>query len=565
VTDAERAQQLAEEPLNDIGNGRRLIAWFGADLRYSPVKGWLVWDGRRWEPNSVTPVQWAKETARRLLLEAFAVDADKRPVWLKWARESGNISRVAGMLKSASTEPEIAIRDQDLDADMWRCCCETGEIDLRDGSVHPHRRESLITRISPVAYDPAARCERWERFLSQSTDGDTELQSFLQRIAGYSLTGSIREEVLFFIHGPTAAGKSTFVDAIRGAIGDYGHTADFESFLARTNTGAPRNDIAGMVGVRMVSSVEVDEGKRLAEGLLKTLTGGDPVRARLLYQDFFEFVPQFKLWLVANDAPRVRDTDGAMWRRILRIPFDKTVPLDERDHTLKPYLKDPDGGGPAVLAWAVRGCLEWQQTGLAIPATIAKATAAYRSGQDPMTPFFAECCTFGDGLMVTSASLREAYLGWHRDAGGGKELSPKAVGVRLEARGCSPGMIGRGNDRKRVWYGVGLKTDDEVGTLIDAVLGTNGNGCEQIPEKNLLISHEGEFTENAHKRSHPFPLANGDLRKALADRVEGLGWPARPVLKGGIPMHSPDDWRAWIGQATDLQLKAAFATLEADL
>ncbi len=192
--------------------------------------------------------------------------------------------------------------------------------------MRPHRREDLITKVCPTRYEPGARSDLLDRFLDEATGGNRELRDFLQRAVGYSLTGDVSEEVLFFVHGPGRSGKSTFMEALKATLGDYAKSADFESFVQRRDAGAVRNDIAELAGRRFVVSIEVDEGKKLAEGLVKLITGGDTVRARFLYQEAFDFVPQFKLWLAANHAPKVKHDDSAMWRRILRIPFENIVP-----------------------------------------------------------------------------------------------------------------------------------------------------------------------------------------------------------------------------------------------
>ncbi len=286
---------------------------------------------------------------------------------------------------------------------------------MKPGELREHRREDLITKLAPVEYDPEARLDLWDRFLAEATGGDQELMRFLQRAAGYSLTGETDEEKLFFVHGPAAAGKSTFLEALKAAMGDYAQTADFETFLARQQVGGPRNDVARLAGARLVISIEVDEGKRLAEGLVKTLTGGDTVTARFMYRESFEFKPQMKLWLAANHAPKVSDDDEAMWRRILRVPFERVIPKEKRDPKVKATLRDPEIAGPAILAWAVQGCLTWQREGLGVPPIVEQATSAYRLDNDPLREFFASCCVFGPTKTVTVSDLNNEYESWCND------------------------------------------------------------------------------------------------------------------------------------------------------
>ena len=215
---------------------------------------------------------------------------------------------------------------------------------------------------------------------------------------------------LYLVHGPEASGKSTFMESVKSAFGDYARTCDFESFLKQKDSGRPRNDLACLDGARLVSSSEVEEGKDLAENVVKSLTGGDTISARFLFKEFFEFVPQFKLWLVCNHAPKVDAQDGAMWRRILKIPFTFTIPKEKRDKKLKKRLKNPAIGGVQILTWAVQGFLLWQAEGLLVPAAVEKATEEYRKSCDFLSDFFNEECDLSNsGAWMSTAQLFRAY------------------------------------------------------------------------------------------------------------------------------------------------------------
>lgn len=263
--------------------------------------------------------------------------------------------------------------------------------------------------------------------------------------------------MLFLIHGPTAAGKSTLVEALKAALGDYSATADFDTFLARRE-GGPRNDIARLAGRRLVASIEMEEGRRLAEGLVKMLTGGDTVSARFLYREAFEFRPSAKLWLVANTKPRVSDDDAAIWRRIRLIPFEHTVPPEERDPSVKDRLRDPAIGGPAVLAWAVRGCLAWQCDGLRAPERIARATSAYREEMDPLAAFLDERCVLEGDASVPAGELYQAYVAWARESGERRVLTSNDVGRRLTDRG----LPAERTTRERLRRGIRLRTAEPL-------------------------------------------------------------------------------------------------------
>lgn len=454
-----RSAEPPEEPpapahLTDWGNAQRLVRLHGRDMRYCHLWGkWLIWDGRRWAVDtSGAAERLAKDTVAQLYAEASqCADEEQRKALAKHALRSESQRAVSAMLALAQSEEGIPVQPQELDSNPWLLNCLNGKVDLRTGELREHRREDLITKLAPVEYDPNAKFELWDRFLTEATGGDQELMRFLQRAAGYSLTGEIDEEKLFFVHGPAAAGKSTFLEALKAAMGDYASTADFETFLSRQQVGGPRNDIARLAGARLVVSIEVDEGKRLAEGLLKTLTGGDTVTARFMYRESFEFKPQMKLWLAANHAPKVSDDDEAMWRRILRVPFERVIPKERRDPKVKATLRDPQVAGPAILAWAVQGCLAWQREGLGIPPVVEQATMAYRLDNDPLRDFLSVRCVFGPTKTVRIADLTAAYKNWCQE-NGEAPVGAREFNRRLEARGCHREHTRTGD----VWVGIGL-------------------------------------------------------------------------------------------------------------
>jgi putative DNA primase/helicase len=340
------------------------------------------------------------------------------------------------MLQAATSVEPIAVYGSQFDTNCWLLNCLNGTVDLKTGELRPHDPDDMLTKLAPVHYDPQARLKLWDDFLSAATNGSAGLVEFLQIAMGYGATGSTAEEKLFFIHGPTASGKSTFLEAIKATLGDYAQTANFETFLQRRQIGTARNDIAKLNGARVVVSIEVEEGKRLAEGLVKMLTGGDTVSARFLYKEEFEFVPQFKLWLAANDAPRVKDNDEAMWRRILRVPFEHEIPKQDRDPKVKATLRRNEVVGPAILAWIVQGCLKWQLKGLDVPEIIEESTEEYRQSQDPLRDFFEDECEFDPSAYVPVVELRSAYEQWARDNGARYTLGPREFNKRLESKGC---------------------------------------------------------------------------------------------------------------------------------
>jgi len=406
----------------------------------------------------------AKMTARSIKVEA-AEESDKkkeRAIWA-WAMKSESAAGLKAMLFCA--QHELAVLPEKLDADPWALNTLSGTVDLRTGDWRNHHPADLITKLCPVVYDPGATLPLWDRFLKDATDDDPELIRFLARAVGYTLAGTTQEEKLFFIHGPTNSGKSTFMDAVKAMLGDYGLTADFETFLHRSRTGGPRPDIARLAGARMVCSVEVSEGKKLAEGLVKLLTGGDTVTARFLFRSDFEYLPQFTLWLAANAEPRIRHDDMALWRRVLKVPFDKTVPEDKRDPYVKATLRDPDIAGPAVLAWAVQGCLDWQAEGLQIPHRVREQTEAFRLQQDPLKEWAESCCYFSPAAWTSARDLRASYKTWGEENGISERflVRGKKWGAGLRARGCWQKPRRDHGKTQKGWYGIGLQSEDHQG------------------------------------------------------------------------------------------------------
>jgi putative DNA primase/helicase len=445
----------------DVGNAELFVKHFGSNLRYVPARGqWLLWNSMegRWVYDDLLVVNQLAMQFTRFMRQAAGqlADPDRAKRLFLHAIDTDSRSRIDAMIHVARSF--VAIRPEQLDADKYLLNCVNGTIDLRTGVLRPHRQEDLITKQVPVVFDTDARSEEWEQFLKTAMQGDEEVTSFLQRAVGYTLTGDNCEEVLFFLHGKTGKnGKSTFRDAIKTILGDYSRIASFSSFQEVSFSSGGRSaspDIARLAGARFVSASESNAGVRLDVALIKTITGRDPLTARFLRQENFEFCPEFKLWLLANDPPIIDDDDDAAWRRVIRIPFNHTVEVP--DTTLKDRLASPLIAGPGILAWAVRGCLEWQRGGLRIPAAIQNAIAAYRTDMDPLDDFYESRCVFGEKVWVKSAHLYAAYTEWAHSRGmRDKDIATqKGLTTRLvKRRGCKPTET---NKDGRILRGVGL-------------------------------------------------------------------------------------------------------------
>jgi putative DNA primase/helicase len=324
----------------------------------------------------------------------------------------------------------VPVRPAELDAGPWRLNVQNGTLDLRSGALHPHDRADLITRLAAVDYDPDAPAPAWHAFLERILGGDPELIAFVQRALGYALTGDTREQVLFILHGSGANGKSTLLEAVGGVMGDYALVTMVDTLMVRYGSTVP-NDVARLRGARLVVAVEPEEGQRLAEGRVKQLTGGDRIAARFLRQEFFEFRPEFKLFLATNHKPDVRGTDDAIWRRVRMVPFAVRIPEAEQDKTLRDKLAAEAAG---ILAWLVRGCLDWQRDGLGLAPAVRAATAGYRAEMDRLAGFLEECCILRPDAQVTVKALYEAHVAWCT-ANGEPPLAKRTLCLRLRERG----------------------------------------------------------------------------------------------------------------------------------
>jgi putative DNA primase/helicase len=289
-------------------------------------------------------------------------------------------------------------------------------------------------------------------FLDKITGGDNELIRFLQRMAGYTLTGMTTEHALFFLYGTGANGKSTFINAVTGCAGDYHRVAPIETFTASKEERHP-TDLAGLRGARLVTSVETEEGRRWAESKIKALTGGDKISARFMKQDFFDFTPTFKLVIAGNHRPGLRSVDEAIRRRFHLVPFGVTVPLDERDKDLPDKLK---AEAPGILWWMIQGCLEWQRTGLAPPESVRAATDAYLDSEDVLAAWIDDVGKLDPDGWHTTGELYRSYEAWAK-RNGEWVGSIKKFSQRLEDRAGSLGMRRqRGADGKRGFRGLRL-------------------------------------------------------------------------------------------------------------
>jgi len=454
---AERAKPEEGPHLTDLGNAQRLVARHREGLRYSfPLGKWFAWDGRRWAPDETGEVyRKAKETVRAMYAEASQIRDEKaREALAKHALRSESDGKVRAMVSLARSEPGVPVLPAELDRDPWVLNVVNGTLNLRSGELRPHRREDYITKIAPVEYDPEAKAPTWEAFLDSIFPGRHQVVRFIQKAVGYSLTGDTREHALFFCYGGGSNGKTTKLKTLQETLGDYAKQAPPDLLMAKQGTEHPTG-LADLAGARLVVCVEAQEGKRLAEALVKQMTGGDRVKARRMREDYWEYQPTHKIWLAANHKPRVRGTDYAIWRRIRLIPF--TATFHPPDSNLEPK-QDPAlpeklrAELPGILRWAIEGCLAWQREGLAPPDEVKAATEAYRAESDTLGAFIDEKCSVEPTERARAGDLYREYVKWCEENGERPE-SQRRFGERLAERGFTRKKAGGGI---HTWEGIGL-------------------------------------------------------------------------------------------------------------
>jgi putative DNA primase/helicase len=372
---------------------------YGDDLRYTALWGrWSKWDGSRWRRDDTLAVFD--------LIRKFCRLVSTRCSDEKLARRLASAETVYAVERLIRNDRRHAATVDQWDSDPMLLNTPAGTVDLGTGTLRAHRRDDYCTKI--MAASPGLQCPRWKEFLKRVTASDDELREYVQRMLGYCLTGLTREHGLFFLYGSGANGKSVFVNTFAGLLGDYSATAPMEVFLASSFERHP-TDLAGLQGARLVTAIEIEQGRRWAESKIKSLTGGDRISARFMRQDFFQYVPQFKLVIAGNHKPGLRSVEEAIRRRLHLIPFAVTIPPEERDLELPERLREEWGG---ILQWAIEGCLAWQRDGLCPPAIVRQATDEYLASEDVLGRWLEERCATGNSYKTRTAVLFDDYKTW---------------------------------------------------------------------------------------------------------------------------------------------------------
>lgn len=449
------APQYSEQWLAD-----QVVTVRAGELRYSPQQSiWYVWDRGMWIPDAeLLAEDVIKQELRKIAVELLshgATEKEKKDN-LSLAQIICSASKASNVRTFMQSDRRIAVSVESLDFDPWVLNTPSGVIDLKTGKINPPNPDLLCTRSTSVSADFTGAHPEWDRFLEEATNGDKELQRYLQRLAGYTLTGSTREQQLTFIWGPGGNGKGVFTNVLLGIADDYARSASMETFTASSSE-RHTTDIAMLAGARLVTASETQSGKRWDEAKVRQLTGGDPVTARFMRQDNFTYLPQFKLVFMGNHKPEIRDVDAAMRRRIQLVPF--TVTPASVDKELGTKLRSE---WPAILAWMVRGSLDWQKEGLTPPAVVTAASAEYFEGEDAVGRWIKERLEEKPGSQTEMQKLFNDWREW-ANRNGEYVGSLKRLSAALESKGWD--KI-KDSKSRRVSY-IGYVLTDRTGEEFD--------------------------------------------------------------------------------------------------
>ena len=426
-------------PLSEDGLAAAFVERQRGDWRHVAAwAAWLRWSGSHWIRDDMLSV---REAVRQVCRSAIAPETS-----VSEAKRVASEKTIRAVERIAAADPAIAARVSDWDGDPFLLNTPGGIIHLDTGELIAHDPARMLTQMTTASLGSA--CPQWRSFLEEITGYDAVLAAYLARLSGYCLSGSTEEQVFAFLYGTGANGKSVFLQTVSSLLGTYAATAPLGAFMSSRNDAHP-TDLAGLVGKRLVTVAETEPGRSWAETRIKTITGGDPIRARFMHRDFFEFTPSFKLVIAGNHRPRLSGVGEAMRRRLHLVPFGVTIPPERRDRRLiERLLAERDG----ILGWMLEGYADWREIGLSPPARVVQAAEDYFDEEDLVGQWIAECCACGPEHRATSRHLFQSWSGWAHDAGTEAD-SQKTLGDALRERGFRSGKVAG----QRGWLGIGLR------------------------------------------------------------------------------------------------------------
>jgi len=440
----------------DLWNSENFFKKYEGQLIYcQPWNNWLVYDGGKWKIESRREAQ---ELAKKVIMDYYReaseiIDDKARKRWVDQARKSESQRAIRAMIELATSS--MARVPEDFDQDLYIFNLKSKTLDLKTIEFREHRAEDMLMKITDVDYTPGAKCLKWETFLDKIFEGNKNLIDYLQTALGYSLTGDIGEQCWFILYGIGANGKTTFINVVKGILGDYGINTPFDTFLSKGKFGNIPNDLARMRGARFVSAIESPGERRFNEVLLKTIVGGDLLTARFLRQEYFDFKPECKIWLATNHKPLVKEFSLGFWRKIRLIPFKVVIPEEERILNYDKILLEEKEG---IFNWILEGFKRWKEEKLKTPDEVIQATEEYKSSMDVIAEWIEECCIEGPRALATTKKLYVGYNNWCEE-NNEKPIIKAVFGRRLEEKGYKSIKIG--SPQERGWGGIDIREKEQ--------------------------------------------------------------------------------------------------------
>lgn len=481
------ANTIVIKELNDFGLGKRFVKAYPGTLFHCWDSGhWKVWDGKRFHnnKNEVEHRAWKlideieKEFTSLTPMQKIRDEKDKSitqetiDYFLQNVKKDNKIKATINM---AARDIQIKAEEKDFDTHPHLLNCGNGIINLKSGELCGHDPLYKMSHITEVAYYPEAKSEKWQQFLKEVTKGDAELEAYLQMAFGYALTGETKEQVFFIMYGPKGSnGKSTLLNLIHKALGSYATKTPMDTLLRKKHDGIS-NDLARLKGARMVSAVEANQDRALDEAKIKQMTGGDTVTARFLYNEFFEYTPEFKLFMAVNDLPSITSGDEAMFRRIRVIPFNACFKGEDLNMNLFSELSEPEEL-EAILAWMVEGARKWYGKGLSDISSVTLATEFYKAESDVLGMFLEDRCQVKEGETAPIKEVYEAFRLWAKE-NGIRQYKDREIRTMMIQKGFAQ----KRNQRMRYWEGVSV-------ILLPQIMNqdTQGEGNEQTKPSDTI-------------------------------------------------------------------------------
>ena len=443
--------QAGAFPLTDLGNAERVAHRYGGKFVHTAATGWMVYEQGTWKRDDTRNIVRAMHDTIRLI----ETEDPGNSYFLSWAKKSESSGKISAALEQASALQIFARNYANFDqrSDLFNVA--NGTINLKTCEFLPHDPSCLLTKQSPITYDPEAKCPRWEQFVLDIMNGKEHMREYLRRCCGYTLTADTSGQCFFLPWGVGGSGKSTMLGVQRGIMGNYCRVADPELFMLKRGDEGQPFALAGLEGSRLLLAIETEEGKRIATSRLKRMTGQDPIVACYKFHDQYEFIPQWKIWLATNDAPVSRADDSAFWDRAKPIPFEVKFRGTEREiKDFADILLHEEGSG--ILNWMLAGLKQYQEIGLAHPKDVAKKADEWRDRDDWLARFIEDIgFVKAPGKFVPKADLWSEFTSWAEKTKQATRINDKVFTQAMRQKGFDDDKPIKLNGKTtRVWHNV---------------------------------------------------------------------------------------------------------------